>query len=294
MALRARGSTGEGHGKFFPGPLFVKNQNTEEIMKSHPFRVSAVAGTFALALSLHAATAAVVNFDSVVLPPAGYQNGSLPTDNFNFGGVSFFNSYDTTYGSWSGFAISNHADTTTAGYLNQYSAITGSGAGGSANYAVGYYSSYSTSTNVSLGSLTNLTGLGASITNTTYTALSMADGDMFSKKFGGTSGNDADWLRLTIQGFAGGSLTGTIDFYLADFRSADNAQDYIVRDWRFVDFSALGTADEIRFSMSSSDNGPFGMNTPSYFAVDHFLAVPEPSSLLAALSGLALLARRKR
>ena len=51
--------------------------------------------------------------------------------------------------------------------------------------------------------------------------------------------------------------------------------------------------DEIRFTMSSSDNGMFGMNTPAYFAMDN-LVVPEPSSLtLGALAGLTLLRRRR-
>ena len=36
------------------------------------------------------------------------------------------------------------------------------------------------------------------------------------------------------------------------------------------------------------------MNTPSYFAMDHFLAVPEPSSLCIAITGLGLMLRRKR
>ena len=85
-----------------------------------------------------------------------------------------------------------------------------------------------------------------------------------------------------------------MNFYLADYRFTDNSQDYIVDDWRFVDFSALGIVDEIRFSMTSSDNNQYGPLTPTYFAMDNFLAVPEPSSLLIALSGLGLLARRKR
>jgi hypothetical protein len=281
-------------------------------MKQHPIRVSAVAGTIALVLSLHTATAAVATFETVALAPETHWDGSdlsgtagpagsfgeIPYSQFRqTEGSGFLNTYTAWggYGSWSGFAFSNHTDTATAGFLNQYSAFAGGGAGGSSQYAIGYYSGFSASTNVSLGALTNLAGLGASITNTTYAALSMRDGDSFTRKFGDVSGNAPDWLLLTIQGYAAGALTGSVDFYLADFSSADSAQDYIVKDWRFVDFSALGTVDEIRFSMSSSDSDPiYGMNTPSFFALDNFLAVPEPSSLLVALSGLGLLARRKR
>jgi hypothetical protein len=273
--------------------------------------VSAIAGIGSL--FVHTASAAVATFETVALAPQSHWDGSDlsgaagPPGGFGetpysqylqIAGVGFHNTYTDWggFGSWSGFAISNHTDATTPGFANQYSAITGGGAGGSATYALGYYSTYEAiTTNVSLGALTDLSGLGASVTNSTWAALDMLAGSSSGKKFGGASGDDADWFKLTITGYAGGIPTGAaIDFFLADYRFADNSLDYIVDDWAFVDFSPLGTADELRFSMSSTDNGAFGMNTPSYFAIDNFLAVPEPSSLLAGLAGLGLLLRRKR
>ena len=245
-------------------------------------------------IAVQSVSAATVTFEEVNLPPAGYLKQSTPAGGFNVHGTNFRNNYNGTYDSWSGFAVSNRTDKTTPGYLNQYSAFTGAGAAGSANYAVGFYATYEDSTHITFAGLTDLAGKGASITNTTYAALSMRDGDMFSKKFGGASGNEPDWLKLTITGYAAGVPTGTfIDFYLADFRFADNSQDYIVNTWTPVDFSALGVVDQIRFSMSSTDNGDFGMNTPAFFAIDN-VAVPEPSSLLCSLAGLALACRRKR
>jgi hypothetical protein len=262
-------------------------------------------------LGFHQAAAVVVTFESFSIPSVGYWNGSdlsgTPGTPGSFGetpyvqdrnieGLLFRNTYTAGFESWTGFAVSNHTDTTTSGFGNPYSAIPGSGAGGSANYGIGYYATYEDSTHLKLGALTNLAGKGAYITNTTYAALDMLNGSGFSKKFGGTSGNDADWLILTISGFSAGIPTDkAIDFYLADFRFADNSQDYIVNEWTLVDFSALGTADELRFSMSSSDNGMFGMNTPSFFAIDNVLTVvPEPSVSLVAMLGLGLCLRRKR
>ena len=258
-------------------------------MKKITTRLSAVAGALALTFNLNAVAATVVNFESVLLPNSGYQNGSGIGDNFKIGGATFVNSYESTYGSWSGFAFSKHTDTTTPGYANQYSAISGSGAGGSAQYAVGYNMS-----RIMLSSLTNLSGMGASINNTTYAGLSMLTGDPYAKKFGGVSQNDPDFFLLNIKGYAGGLPTaGSVNFYLADFRFANNTNDYIVNQWTAVDFSALGTVDEIRFSLTSSDNGTYGMNTPAYFALDN-LSIPEPSSMLMAIAGLGLLLRRKR
>ncbi len=261
-------------------------------MKYDKIGISAVVGI--VALLLNPATAAVVTFEEFDLSGSGYLNDSSPGSGFTSEGATFKNNYNASYDSWSGFAISNQTDTTTTGFFNQYSAFPGSGAGGTANYTVGYYSGYEDTTHVDFSSTINLVGMGASITNTTYAGLAMRDGDGFSKKFGGVSGNDADWFKLTIEGYAGGIATGTsIDFYLADFQFADNSQDYILDEWQYVDFSALGTVDQLRFSLSSSDNGIFGMNTPSYFALDSFV-VPEPSALLYSLAGLGLSLRRKR
>jgi hypothetical protein len=236
--------------------------------------------------------ASVITFESVPLPGSGYVNDA--GGQFVIDQVTFINNYDDEFGSWSGFAISNRTDNTTPGFLNQYSAITGGGFGGSSNYAVGYYATNEITTHVSFEAVTDLTGLGAYFTNTTYVVFDMQNGSGFSKKFGGPTGNDPDWFKLTIQGFAGLNSTGTVEFYLADFRAENNALDYIVNNWRYVDFSPLGSPDRLEMSLSSSDNGAFGMNTPSYFAMDHFMAVPEPSSLCIVITGLGLMLRRKR
>ena len=125
-------------------------------------------------------------------------------------------------------------------------------------------------------------------------ALSMLNGDGFAKKFGGVGGDEQDWFLLTIDGSLGGSAGGTVEFYLADYRFADNSLDYLIDDWSYVDLSGLGEVDQLTFNLSSSDVGGFGMNTPAYFALDN-LAVPEPSTgLLTVVAGACLLGRRRR
>jgi Domain of unknown function (DUF4465) len=237
--------------------------------------------------------ASVITFESVTLPAEGYLNDA--GGQFIIDQVTFINNYDADSNYWSGFAISNRTDVTTPGFTNEFSAITGGGFGGSSNYAVGYYATNEITTHVDLGVMTDLTGLGAYFTNTTYAVLDMQNGSGFSKKFGGPTGNDPDWFKLTIQGFAGLASTGTVEFYLADFRNEGGKPDYIVNNWRYVNFTPLGSPDRLEMSLSSSDSGLFGINTPSYFAMDHFLAIPEPSSSLCiAITGLGLLLRRKR
>ncbi|MCD4670817.1 MAG: DUF4465 domain-containing protein [Actinomycetia bacterium] len=242
--------------------------------------------------------APVAGFDDNPLAPETYWNGSDGSGGFTSGNAWFNNNYDSTWGSWDGWSYSNTTDTTTPGYMNQYSAITGGGAGGSANYGVSYVSSWAAAPTLSLTDTTDGCLLGAYFTNTTYAYLSMRDGDSMAKKFGGASGNDEDWFKLTITGIrSDATYTDPLDFYLADYRFADNSQDYMVDDWTWVDMSGLGSVIGLEFALSSSDVGAYGMNTPAYFAMDDLTAVPEPASITffgLGLAGIAAWRRRRR
>src|SRR5690606_7670037 len=108
--------------------------------------------------------------------------------------------------------------------------------------------------------------LGCYITNTSYAYTVIRDGNNFSKKFGGATGNDPDWFVLHIVGKKNGTwLSDSVHFYLADFRFDDNNQDYIVGSWEWVDLSILGDADTLYFELRSSDAGLNGINTPTFF-----------------------------
>jgi hypothetical protein len=268
-------------------------------------RVSSFTALAALSFSLPAFGQATVTFENPTLnqPLVGqntYQNGATlsPSGSFATMGATFNNNYDAMWDVFSGWAYSNVADATTPGFGNQFAAynISGSGSGdGSANYGIAFASNPGDAT-VQLPA--GLQPHSMRVTNTTYAGLSMLNGDQFAKKFGGVSGNDPDWFLLTINGFnAANEATGTVEFYLADYRFSDNSQDYIISEWTTVDLSAFGAGTSyLSFGLSSSDVGNFGMNTPAYFAADNFSfnPVPEPSmTALVALAGIGVWLRRR-
>lgn len=201
--------------------------------------------------------------------------------------------YGTVYefDSWDGWAYSNRCDIDTAGLPGQFTAMGSgvmgeNGAQGSAQYAIAsIVDSYST-----LHFDTGQTLKSAYLTNCAYAYHSMNDGDSYAKKFGGKTGDDDDWFMLTITGKnAEGGITGSVDFYLADFQFGNNAEDYIVDSWTEVDLTPLG--DNIRsveFALDSSDFGTFGVNTPKYFAIDNisFSTIPGDANLDGAVDGL--------
>jgi len=225
----------------------------------------------------------IANLDDLSLEPNSYWNGS---GGFVSGEAYFSNYYDDTWGEyWEGFAYSNVTDTETDGLAGQYNAITGGGQNGSANYAIGY-EGWVESPIIVLDTAMVVGGLY--VTNNNYAYYSMLNGDAFAKKFGGESGDDEDWFLLTITGKdANDNVTGAADFYLADYRFADNNLDYIVDTWEFVDLTSLGVVKSLEFSLSSSDvvsydgGTTYYMNTPAYFAIDTIEA--EPTALSVAL-----------
>ena len=235
----------------------------------------------------------IANFDDLSLAPESYWNGSDESGGFASGSAYFNNNYNSTYDSWDGFASSNITDTNTSGLDGQYNAIPGGGQNGSANYAIGF-DPVAAGFGTELPTMTvdsACTVEGFYVTNNNYAYYSMLNGDALAKKFGGDSGDDEDWFLLTIIGKdVGGVTSGTVDFYLADYRFADNSLDYIVETWEYVDLTSLGVVKSLEFSLSSSDVGEWGMNTPAYFAMD--TVVPEPATMvLLALGGILL--RRK-
>lgn len=234
-------------------------------MKNKFLKIISIYGfTTLFALNAHAQ---VANFEDIQLQ--GNNNVKIPSvgsfdSKFNSGSCIFNNTYNIDFGGFwtAGWAYSKTNDTIKGDYSNLYACYANKGVDGSNNYAV--------SQNLSFIKINDNIPKGLYVSNTTYAALSMKNGDAFAKKFGGTTGNEPDYFKLTINAFKNGSLkTEKVDFYLADFRFTDNALDYIVKDWTYVNLEILGNLDSLQFTLTSSDTGQFGMNTPAFFCVDN-------------------------
>ena len=242
--------------------------------------------TLALLLVMNAirvSAQTVADFEEIGMNTSGFQQDASPNTAFASGDVLLPNYWDPVFQYWEGWAISAVTDNKTPGYLNQYSAIPGQGAAGSAHYAVGYV--FGEGVIALTGPSKGKPVQGLWVTNSTYAYYSMRDGDAFAKKFGGPSGMDPDFFRVTFRArHAGVAGPDSVTVYLADFRSSDPALDTILDGWHWVDLSVLGPADSIVLSLESSDVGGFGMNTPAYVCIDRVTTAGSTSSLESAAS----------
>ncbi|MDY0101840.1 MAG: DUF4465 domain-containing protein [Lentimicrobium sp.] len=201
---------------------------------------------------------------------------------FTSGPLSF--QYDGGEGFWSGFTYSNLSNINNDYAHDQFVAASLSGMDGNAtNYVVSYISSDWASgtydpipSEIKVINENAVTFSGFYVNNTHIAYTSLRDGSAFNKKFGGETGDDPDWFKLSVWGIrSDNSTTSKIEHYLADFRSRDNSRDYIQNGWRWVDLKSLGEVTALRFELQSTDNGDYGMNTPAYFCMDN-LSIMQP------------------
>lgn len=233
-----------------------------------------------IAIALSCITSAVtaqttVTFDTFTLTPNSFYKDTTSKD-FSNGGVTFRYGWNTSFGGYweSGSAYTNKFDTIDGTYTNLYGCIPGV-AFSNSNYAAVQREAVITFSN-------NTTAVnGFYVTNTTFAWKTIKKGDQFSRKFGDTTGTGSgasipqgqypDWYKIIVRGFRSGiMLTDSVEYYLADYRAPGTANDYVIKNWQFVNCSTLGQVDSIRFDMKSSDNSFGFMNTPGFFSMDNF------------------------
>ncbi|BDD12454.1 hypothetical protein FUAX_48860 (plasmid) [Fulvitalea axinellae] len=209
-----------------------------------------------------------VDFEDLELDANSYWDGADKSGKFVADDVTFPNDYNDQYKSWQGFAYSNMTDMETPGRPNQYSVYGKSGAMGSKNFGLGYIA-MDTKFNI-MAFPRAVNNVRLYVTNGTYAYLAMKNGDNFTKKFGGEDGNDPDFCKLICIGLdEDGEETGKVEIFLADYRFDNNAEDYILTEWKEFDLTQLGKVKSVRFEMDSSDKNEWGMKNPAYYFVDN-------------------------
>ncbi len=204
----------------------------------------------------------VADFEDLGLAAESFWNGADGSGSFTSGDFTFTNNFADwgEYGtSWDGFVYSTMTATTYASLDDQYNSCVGHGANDSKTFAVVYYNSYAKILpTVARKDRASFEPQACFVTNSAYAYTSMKEGDAYAKKFG-----EEDWFLITATGYLDDVRVGTAEYYLAQ-----NGQ--IADDWGIFDLSGIGTVDRVLFSLSSSDNGEWGMNTPAYFCLDNF------------------------
>ncbi|MDE6439454.1 MAG: DUF4465 domain-containing protein, partial [Bacteroidales bacterium] len=61
--------------------------------------------------------------------------------------------------------------------------------------------------------------------------------------------------------------------YLADYRSENAADHYILKEWKKVDLSSLGKVKMLTFRLISSRSNEYGELLPTYFCLDQLRSV---------------------
>ncbi len=102
--------------------------------------------------------------------------------------------------------------------------------------------------------------------------------DSFARAF-----HKGDKFTLTIHGVAADDSEKTVEVDLASF--PDDAL-IAATDWELVDLSPLGAVKELYFTLSSTDSGEYGMNTPAYFCLDKLSVEPVENSAIEPISEL--------
>lgn len=175
-------------------------------------------------------------------------------------GVTFPVNWTPSWGSWSGFAISNRTEKTYKSETmtpDQFNNVTGKAHGGK-NFCVVY------TFGETIDFSTAVTLKGFWYTNEAWTADAILNGDGYTPgKFGIN-----DWFKCIISPTPAEGVGGAR--YELDL--AKNG-DY-VKDWQYCDLSnvdAFKNIKSISFSFDSTRKNDWGLTTPTYICIDDLI-----------------------
>jgi len=249
----------------------------------------------------------IVDFEDVgagLAADSAYRGEDL-AGGFTSGPVDFSNNYNPSFDSWNGAAYSNRNSWTLGGASGfeefQFGNDTvvasqngsGIGADGSETWGV-LFGFAPNEARFEIDPAYRLQSL--SINNTRTTAHILENGNGAATAFGTGDFFEVVLNSIRIDIVAGVEevtvLASSDPISLADGTS-------ILQDWTSIDIegTAIENASIIGLEFRSSDVGVFGINTPTYLAIDNLVlvAVPEPATVtFVFLIGIGMTTMRKR
>ena len=140
-------------------------------------------------------------------------------------------------------------------------------------YMVGYYSAFMARRPVDMTFIDGKAydAVGVYVNLNSYPYYCIEYGDSFARAF-----TNGDKYTLTIHGVAPDESEKTVDVDLASYTNGNLT---INRGWMYVDLSSLGTVNELYFTMSTTDKGAYGDNTPEYFCLDKLIVKDAPTAV---------------
>ena len=236
--------------------------------------------------------AAVATFEDLTLEPESHWAG--PADNavevegewsknmvgtFKSGSYEFVNSFTPEWSSWTGCSYSNMTATSFASIdTDQWNSAAGHGAAGSANYGVIYGSSTPMEIiKVLDGDTEGRIIAGMNITNSAWVVECVKNGNGVAHKFA-----QGSWFKVTFTGVKADKTTASVDYYLADYRSENEADWTCLTDWAWVDLSSLGKVVSLSVSFDGTDKSYGYLNTSTYVCIDNVGCEKNTSTGIAA------------
>lgn len=225
--------------------------------------------------------ATVATFEDLTLEPESHWAG--PADNaeevsgaygpewvgtFKSGSYEFVNSVNPTYGSWMGCSYSNMTATSFESYdKDQWNSAAGHGANGSANYCVLYGNSIPNMPMEVIKVADAPDGRvvkGMNITNSAWVVECVKNGNGAANKF-----KQGSWFKVIFTGTKADKSTASVEYYLADYRSENEADWTCLTDWAWLDLSSLGKVVSLSISFDGTDKSYGYLNTSTYVCIDN-------------------------
>lgn len=144
----------------------------------------------------------------------------------------------------------------------------GAGCDGSNTFAIVYGNSESAASfNLSAGAEYIIENI--QICPTAYVYGVITEGNPFGNNPGQHLRDIGGWFKVTATGYdADGNEIGTVEKYLCDYRSSSSIVE-LSTIWQSWSLSELGKINRVMIDFDGSDMGDYGLNTPSYLAIDN-------------------------